>query len=96
MVSNAVPPAIRMLTTIDLHDQMLFKTYKIKHITIERMLPTKPGARNLTLPQSLPQTSFSVGCVISQVASKHSVVERSVGLAFHGFMLPHPISTHKR
>ncbi|CAG4884374.1 protein of unknown function [Georgfuchsia toluolica] len=79
-----------MLATIELNDQALFKTHKIEHIAIEWMLPAELDASELAAPQALPQTSFGVGCILSQVAPKLSVVNGTVSLAFHVFMLPHP------
>ena len=79
-----------MLATIELNDQAFFKTHKIEHIAIEWMLPAELDASELATPQALPQTSFGVGCILSQLAPKLSVVDGTVSLAFHVFMLPHP------
>jgi hypothetical protein len=76
LVANAIGFAVQVLTTINFDDQAPFETDKVKNVALERVLPAKFDASDLTPTQTLSQASFGVSSIGSQVATKFAVVGR--------------------
>jgi hypothetical protein len=84
-LKESISPRIRwrvsMLPTVDLNDQLPFKTHEVQDEIAIRMLPAKLVTLQLSTPQTPPKLSFGIRHIVSQLALQFGREDGLVGLS---------------